>query len=97
MGRAVRPSRRKQVTNLEVEPKFFPEFTAHGISRWFVGFGHTTGQVPIRLVPRINEQNAPMCVTQDHIRAHPLTGLLSIAFGKIGVPCFGVTFVQRVF
>ncbi len=38
-----------------------------------------------------------MCITQDHVRAHPLAGLLGIAFGKMGVPCFGITFVQRVF
>ena len=82
---------------MEVEPEFFPEFTANRISRRFVGFGHTTGQVPIRLVLGINEQNASMCITQDHISAHPLTGLLSIAFGKMGVPCLGITFVQRAF
>lgn len=70
------------------------KFTAYGVGWWFVGFGHATWQIPIRLVVGVNEQDSPACITQDHISAHPLTGLLCIAFGEVGVPCFGITFIQ---
>ena len=35
-----------------------------GVGGWFVSFGHAAGQIPIRLVLGINEQDAPMRVMQ---------------------------------
>ena len=49
------------------------------------------------LVLGIDEQDAPMRITEDHISAYSLAGLLGIAFGKVGVPGFGIAFIQRVF
>ena len=81
--------------HLKIEAKFFSELAACCFVWCLVGLGHAAGQVPVRLVPRVDQQEPARSIPQDHIRADSLASLLGIAFGQVGLPGAGVAFVQR--
>jgi hypothetical protein len=85
----------EQLDYLKIEAKFFVELPARCFVWCLVGLGHAAGKVPVRLVPRVDQQEPPRPVPEDHIRPDPLASLLGISFGQVGLPGSGVAFVPR--
>src|SRR6266568_9370250 len=85
----------QQPPGLEVEVQLLLDLAACGGCGWFVGLAHPAGQVPVGLVPGIDEQDAALLVTDEHVGADPLAGLGGVAFGQVRLPRIGVTLVKR--
>ena len=66
---------------VKVETEFFFEFSLNGQVGWLVGFGHTTGCVPVGFVCGINQQQTPLHITNNRVRADPFAGLRGVTFG----------------
>jgi len=84
----------EQAANAHLKAKFFAELAAYGVGGRLVCFSHAAGQVPVGLVPGVNEQDAPPAVPQDHVSTDALACLLGVALGKIGSPRLRIAFVQ---
>src|SRR5712692_10227549 len=79
----------------EIEVQLLHDLAACGGCGWLVGLAHPARQVPVGLVPGIDEQNAALLITDEHVGADPLAGLGGVAFGQVRLPRIGVTLVKR--
>jgi hypothetical protein len=69
------PVHAQHVPDGQVEIQFFLQLAAQGGPGRLVGFGHAAGQVPVRLVRRVDEQDAPLGIADEGVGRHPLAGL----------------------
>src|SRR5690625_1952359 len=59
-----------------------------------VGFDHASGQVPEGFVDRVDQEHAPLFVTEQNLGGHTFASLEAIALGQLLTPCLGVAYVQ---
>jgi hypothetical protein len=85
----------RQLPGCQIEIELFLQLANQADDRWFVGLDHASGEIPVGLVVRVDEEDPPLLIAQDGVRSNPFPRLLGVALSKVLLPRLGVATIER--